>query len=275
MLYEHRKHDGSLPIVGVNTFLAPRRRRRHRRPRWSSPAPPRRRSSRSSTGSPTSTRATPTDAPAALARLQQAAMERRQRLRRADGRRPVLLARADHRGVLRGRRPVPPQRLKGPPPSRPSQARGGALEGADSLPRTSGRHRDHPATAVRPGRGGRPALARARLGGRRRRDGGGHLADARAGDRAGPGGRRPAPDAAELRPLRAAHAAVLHPAGLPAHGEGRRAAAGAPGERDQRGHPAGGGRARGPPSAPGRTAAPCSSRSPTPAAPWPPTPPSG
>ena len=24
MLYEHRKHDGSLPIVGVNTFLAPR-----------------------------------------------------------------------------------------------------------------------------------------------------------------------------------------------------------------------------------------------------------
>jgi methylmalonyl-CoA mutase len=25
MLYEHRKHDGSLPIVGVNTFLAPQR----------------------------------------------------------------------------------------------------------------------------------------------------------------------------------------------------------------------------------------------------------
>ena len=23
MLYEHRKHDGSLPIVGVNTFLPP------------------------------------------------------------------------------------------------------------------------------------------------------------------------------------------------------------------------------------------------------------
>jgi methylmalonyl-CoA mutase len=23
MLYEHRKHDGTLPIVGVNTFLAP------------------------------------------------------------------------------------------------------------------------------------------------------------------------------------------------------------------------------------------------------------
>ena len=23
MLYEHRKHDGSLPIVGVNTFISP------------------------------------------------------------------------------------------------------------------------------------------------------------------------------------------------------------------------------------------------------------
>ena len=31
MLYEHRKHDGSLPIVGVNTFRNPHGRRRHRR----------------------------------------------------------------------------------------------------------------------------------------------------------------------------------------------------------------------------------------------------
>ncbi len=36
---------------------------------------------------------------------------RRERLRRADGRRPGLLAAAGHRGVLRGRRAVPPQRL--------------------------------------------------------------------------------------------------------------------------------------------------------------------
>lgn len=47
MLYEHRKHDGSLPIIGVNTFiapdtgeaprevvLAPARRRRRRRVSW-------------------------------------------------------------------------------------------------------------------------------------------------------------------------------------------------------------------------------------------------
>ena len=57
MLYEHRKHDGSLPIVGVNTFV-----------RESAAAPPEvelarateaGESSRSSTGSTTSTPATP------------------------------------------------------------------------------------------------------------------------------------------------------------------------------------------------------------------------
>jgi methylmalonyl-CoA mutase len=62
MLYEHRKHDGSLPIVGVNTSsrlsatTTPRRR-------WSSPAPPRRRSSPSSTAWPTSMPATPSAPP--------------------------------------------------------------------------------------------------------------------------------------------------------------------------------------------------------------------
>ena len=74
MLYEHRKHDGSLPIVGVNTFLAPQQ---DDVPADASnwPAPPRRRSSPSSTASPTSTPATPSSAPAALARLQQTAMD--------------------------------------------------------------------------------------------------------------------------------------------------------------------------------------------------------
>ncbi len=36
MLYEHRKHDGSLPIVGVNTFIAPG----HGRPRRADRAGP-------------------------------------------------------------------------------------------------------------------------------------------------------------------------------------------------------------------------------------------
>jgi methylmalonyl-CoA mutase N-terminal domain/subunit len=32
LYYEHKKHDGSLPLIGVNTFLpqGPRRRHRHR-----------------------------------------------------------------------------------------------------------------------------------------------------------------------------------------------------------------------------------------------------
>ena len=88
MLYEHRKHDGSLPIVGVNTFLAPDadggtptspELARATEAEKQSPARPARRLPRPRTAS---------EAPAALARLQEAATERRQRLRRAHGRRP-------------------------------------------------------------------------------------------------------------------------------------------------------------------------------------------
>jgi methylmalonyl-CoA mutase len=45
MLYEHRKHDGSLPIIGVNTFIATRTPVTAPRSRSCSPAPrrPRRR----------------------------------------------------------------------------------------------------------------------------------------------------------------------------------------------------------------------------------------
>ena len=54
MLYEHRKHDGSLPIVGVEHLPRARRRRRHAARRPSSPARPTPRSRASSTGWPTS-----------------------------------------------------------------------------------------------------------------------------------------------------------------------------------------------------------------------------
>ena len=110
MLYEHRKHDGSLPIIGVNTFRNPHERR-GARARSSSPAPPRTRSSPSSRASAPSRTAHEDEATAALARAQGGRDRGRQRLRRAHGRRPGLLAAAGHRGVLRGRRPVPPQRL--------------------------------------------------------------------------------------------------------------------------------------------------------------------
>jgi methylmalonyl-CoA mutase len=53
MLYESRKHDGTLPIIGVNTFVAPSWTARRRPSTWR--GPPSRRSSRSWTGWPPST----------------------------------------------------------------------------------------------------------------------------------------------------------------------------------------------------------------------------
>ena len=109
MLYEHRKHDGSLPIVGVNTLRPREATPRRRRSSW--PGRPRRRSSASSTGSPTSTPATPTEAAAALRAAAGRGHRRGERVRRADARGAGVLAGAADRGVLRGRRPVPAQRV--------------------------------------------------------------------------------------------------------------------------------------------------------------------
>ena len=83
----------------------------HARATSSWPAPPRPRSSPSSPACATSRPPTRAEAHEALARAQGGGRQRRQRLRRPDGRRARLLAPAGHRGVLRGRRPVPPQRL--------------------------------------------------------------------------------------------------------------------------------------------------------------------
>ncbi len=62
MLYEHRKHDGTLPIVGVNTFIDPERHRRPTRPSSSHGRPPRRRTTRSP-GCGVSSRSTPASVP--------------------------------------------------------------------------------------------------------------------------------------------------------------------------------------------------------------------
>ena len=110
MLYEQRKHDGTLPLIGVNTFLDPKRPRRgtaharaaaqHRRgeaepdrPAARLPGAPRHRA-------PGRPRAAADRRP-----------RRRQPVRRAHGRRPGVLARRDHPHPLRGRRPLPPQRV--------------------------------------------------------------------------------------------------------------------------------------------------------------------
>ena len=68
MLYEQRKHDGSLPIVGVNTFVDPTPARRRAAAR-AGPRRPRRRSSPSSNGSRTSRPRHRGEADGALARL--------------------------------------------------------------------------------------------------------------------------------------------------------------------------------------------------------------
>ena len=112
MLYEHRKHDGELPIVGVNTFRNPHGDAEP--PAGSSwPAPPRRRSSRQLR-------------PAArLPRAATRARRPRRAGRAAAGGRDrggnvfavlmdavrVLLAAADHRRAVRGGRAVPPQHV--------------------------------------------------------------------------------------------------------------------------------------------------------------------
>ena len=109
MLYEHRKHDGSLPIVGVNTFRNPHAGEAPREV--------------------TLARASEAEKEGQLARVTAYKEEHRveaaggagaaqgvgdvgrERLRRAHGCRPRVFAAAGHRGVLRGGRAVPPQRL--------------------------------------------------------------------------------------------------------------------------------------------------------------------
>ena len=110
LYYEHKKHDGSYPIVGVNTFRNPhgdavpqklelaRSTEDEKQSQLAAPAP-------------TSTRGTPGEAPAALERLQAGGDRRRQRVRGADGRGARLLARPDHARAVRGRRAVPAQHV--------------------------------------------------------------------------------------------------------------------------------------------------------------------
>ena len=111
MLYEHRKHDGSLPIIGVNTFRGP-----------DADVPPTVELARSDDVEKREQIDRLRDVPGApcLRASRGAAAppgrraRRRQPVRRPDGRRPVLLAGRDHRRPVRGRRQLPPQRLTRP-----------------------------------------------------------------------------------------------------------------------------------------------------------------
>ena len=97
MLYEHRKHDGTLPIIGVNTFLQPGRRR-HPGPRRAGPrhrhgeaAPDRRLREPSRPSTPTR--------PGSRSSGCSGRPRRREPVRRADGRRA--------RAARSGRSPTP------------------------------------------------------------------------------------------------------------------------------------------------------------------------
>ena len=94
--YEHLKHAGTLPIIGVNTFRNPSTK----------PCP-----GASNSPAPPGREAKPTPPPRRLppatrrqqprrARRCNAPSSGRQCVRRADGRRPRLLPRADHAGAV-------------------------------------------------------------------------------------------------------------------------------------------------------------------------------
>ena len=112
MLYEQRKHDGTLPIIGVNTFAKPdsddaaaeielarateEEKQSQLRAAGRLPGPARRRG------------------PGGAAPAAGRGHRRRQRVRRADAGRPGLLPGPAHRRVLRGRRAVPAQHVTHP-----------------------------------------------------------------------------------------------------------------------------------------------------------------
>ena len=128
MLYEHRKHDGSLPIVGVNTFRAPGRRRGTPRGRA-------RPGLRGGEGGPARAGhllqgGAPRRGRGGAGPAQGVGGVGRERLRGAHGCRPRLFAAAGHRGVLRGGRPVPAQRLS---PRRRSPPMGGRRSGTGDM----------------------------------------------------------------------------------------------------------------------------------------------
>ena len=138
MRYEHRKHDGTLPIIGVNTFLAPgHRRRRDAAGHRAGPLHRRGEARASSPACATSRPRHADEAPAMLARLRDAALAGDNLFAVLMDAVRVLQPRRDHRRPLRGRRPLPPQRLN---PQRlfttPAARRRCARRSARGCPRT-------------------------------------------------------------------------------------------------------------------------------------------
>ena len=116
MRYEQRKHDGSLPIVGVNTFLAPQRSDDVDRRRPGAPVLELARGTEEEKQSQLARLADfherhRAEAETALARAAIGRQQRGECVRGTARGQPGVFARTDHRCVLRGRRRLPAQHL--------------------------------------------------------------------------------------------------------------------------------------------------------------------
>ena len=112
MHYEMLKHTGEYPIVGVNTFRNPHGDAgRRSRSSWQR-STDEEKQSQLAAPAPTSTRATPTTAPAMLQRLQQAVIDNGNVFEVLMDAVRVCSLGPDHRRAVRGRRAVPAQHVK-------------------------------------------------------------------------------------------------------------------------------------------------------------------
>ena len=111
LYYETKKHDGSLPIIGVNTFLSDSDgSQEHKGAQLIRSTEEEKQDQVSGVRAFQARNADRTAE--ALKRLQAVAASRRQRVRAVDGSREVLLARPDLAGAVSGRRAVSPQHVK-------------------------------------------------------------------------------------------------------------------------------------------------------------------
>ena len=131
MLYESKKHDGSLPIIGVNTFRNPA----------GDAVPDHLELARSTEEEKQSQlrrladfhAAHAGERPAALGPAPAGRPRRRQRLRRAHGRRAGLQPGRDHRRPIRGGRALPAQRVVSPQGAAPHRRRSRSASSSEIL----------------------------------------------------------------------------------------------------------------------------------------------
>ncbi len=109
MLYEHRKHDGSLPIVGVNTFVRPDAEVSPHEVELARATEAEKEGQLAAGGGVP--RGEPGRGRGGARPAQGRGDERGERLRGAHGCRAGVFPAAGHRGLLRGRRGLPPQRV--------------------------------------------------------------------------------------------------------------------------------------------------------------------